>query len=257
VDFSNRANVYNTYRKADYRMTEKIIELLSLEKNSIIADIGAGTGNYSIEIRNHGYNVIAVEPSIEMIGRCVDKSIFYINSPAEHIKLDEDTADAGIIINAIHHFKDIYRSLYEIKRIIKSGILLIFTFDPLICSKLWLYDYWPYSKEYLNKFYMDLNVLKDILFQVYKTTVEEIVFEVPIDFEDTFSSALWGRPYLLLENERRLTMSLFNFINSTQMKEGIEKLKKDLNLGIWQKKYAYLLNEQFYDVGCRFLRMYF
>lgn len=258
MDFTNRAKIYNTYRKADYRMTEKIIELLSLEKNSTVVDIGAGTGNYSLEIRNQGYNVIAVEPSRKMIENCVDKSLVYINSPAECIELDDNLADGAIIINAIHHFKDVYRSLYEINRIIKSGTLLIFTFDPKICGNLWLYDYWPHSRMYLNNFYMDIDTLKDILFQVYETkVVEEIAFDIPIDFEDTFSSALWGRPYLLLENERRLTMSLFNFMDSVQMKEGIEKLQKDLRLGIWQKKYAYLLNKQFYDVGCRFLKLYF
>lgn len=256
MDFTNRAKVYNIYRKADYRLTNKIIELLSLEKDSIIADIGAGTGNYSLEIRNQGYNVIAIEPSRQMIEECVDKNLVYINSPAEHIALDDNTIDGAIIINAIHHFKDIYRSLHEIRRIIKSGMLLIFTFDPKICSKLWLYDYWPYSRMYLNKFYMDINTLKDIISQICETKVEEIAFDIPIDFEDTFSSALWGRPDLLLENKRRLTMSLFNFMEPTQMKEGIEKLRKDLTLGIWQKKYTHLVNAQFYDVGCRFLKLY-
>ncbi|KAI4446757.1 hypothetical protein C823_001275 [Eubacterium plexicaudatum ASF492] len=30
-------------------------------------------------------------------------------------------------------------------------------------------------------------------------------------------------------------MSLFNFMKPAQVKEGVEKLRKDLTLGIWQK----------------------
>ena len=47
MNFDVRAKYYNYYRKADDRLTKKMIELLDLEPDSTILDVGAGTGNYS------------------------------------------------------------------------------------------------------------------------------------------------------------------------------------------------------------------
>lgn len=199
MDFDGRAEVYNKYRKADYRLVNRIVELLSLKKGAVIADVGAGTGNYSVAIKNKGYHVIAIEPSLQMIGSCLDTSMVFINSPAEHITLEDNSVDGTIIINAIHHFKDLECAFSEINRISKPGSLLILTFDPKICRKIWLYDYWSYLKAYIDECYMDIELLKDLLSKTYKTDVEEIVFNIPIDFLDTFSSAVWGRPYFVLD----------------------------------------------------------
>jgi protein-L-isoaspartate O-methyltransferase len=41
---------YPTHRQADPRLTASILELLSLPEASEIADVGAGTGNYSLAL---------------------------------------------------------------------------------------------------------------------------------------------------------------------------------------------------------------
>ena len=40
-----------------------MIKSLESPANALILDVGAGTGNYSVELAKQGYNVIAVEPS--------------------------------------------------------------------------------------------------------------------------------------------------------------------------------------------------
>ena len=57
---------YIITRKADTRITTNIIDLLDLPIGSLIADIGAGTGNYSNALANQGYSVIAIEPASVM-----------------------------------------------------------------------------------------------------------------------------------------------------------------------------------------------
>lgn len=54
---------YNSTRKPDSRIVEQLINLLELPTGSIVADVGAGTGNYSYALANLGYQVIAIEPS--------------------------------------------------------------------------------------------------------------------------------------------------------------------------------------------------
>ena len=257
MNFDARSEIYNKYRKADWRLTNKIVDLLSLEKGSIIADIGAGTGNYSIAIQNQGYQVIAIEPSIKMIEECSDsRNILFVNSPAENILLNDNIVDGTIIINAIHHFKNLAQAFYEVNRISKPGPLLILTFDPMICRKIWLYDYWPHLRTYIDEYYLNINILKELLRKIFDTEIEEIAYNIPIDFEDTFASALWGRPHLLLEEKRRSAMSLFNFMDSKQLKYGLKRLENDLLTKKWEKKYSYLSGLDSYDVGYRFLLLH-
>ena len=54
---------YNVTRQADKRITQTLINSLDTPTTSLILDIGASTGNYSVELAKHGYKVIAVEPS--------------------------------------------------------------------------------------------------------------------------------------------------------------------------------------------------
>ena len=56
----------NANRHADPRLVERIIGLLDLPAGSVIADIGAGVGNYANALADQGFKVQAVEPSAEM-----------------------------------------------------------------------------------------------------------------------------------------------------------------------------------------------
>jgi protein-L-isoaspartate O-methyltransferase len=57
---------YNQNRTADHRVLAAINELLELPLGSAIADVGAGTGNYSNALADLGYKLEAVEPAGEM-----------------------------------------------------------------------------------------------------------------------------------------------------------------------------------------------
>jgi 16S rRNA A1518/A1519 N6-dimethyltransferase RsmA/KsgA/DIM1 with predicted DNA glycosylase/AP lyase activity len=54
---------YNKNRTADARILKTIIDLLNLPPGKLIADIGAGTGNYTNALAGSGYRLLAIEPS--------------------------------------------------------------------------------------------------------------------------------------------------------------------------------------------------
>lgn len=60
---------YNTTRRPDERILSGLLALLNCPKYSRIADIGAGTGNYSFELASGGYSVCAIDPSWLMMGQ--------------------------------------------------------------------------------------------------------------------------------------------------------------------------------------------
>lgn len=255
MDFKDRALLYKKYRKQDYRLTERIEELLSLEKGRVIADLGAGTGNYSSALREKGYKVFSVEPEKKMREQCTDNQIKWIDSCAENINLPGETADGVIIINAIHHFFNVRKGLEEAYRILRDGYLLIFTFDPVVAKQLWLFDYWPELKEYEDRNYQETEQLKKDMESVFQREVEEIVFEIPFDFQDIFSAATWRRPQILLDKEARSAMSLFNSVDTEEMERGVCALRRDLESGRWEEKYADLIRKESLDAGCRILRV--
>ena len=58
--FNRIGKTYNNTRSADERIISEMIRLLDLQKGSIITDIGAGTGKYSIALANAGYKIKAI-----------------------------------------------------------------------------------------------------------------------------------------------------------------------------------------------------
>lgn len=254
MDFSKRASSYKKYRRADKRLVDKIEELLHLKIDSVIVDIGAGTGNYSQALIEKGYTVISVEPEGQMRKNGVSNEINWVDSFVENIELPNNVATGVIIINAVHHFSNVEKGLKEIYRIMrKGGELLIFTFDPNVAKQLWLFDYWPSLKKYEDENYEDIDCIKHLISKIFKEKVEEHIFEIPYDFEDVFSAATWRRPHILLEKEARTAMSLFNHSKSDYIEEGITMLRDDLTSGKWNQKYQNLIEQSAMDVGCRIL----
>lgn len=255
MNFDDRARFYNRFRAEDFRLTNKIIDLLDLNLNSVVVDLGAGTGNYARELSHYFHKIYAVEPSINMMKQNKSDKIIWINSYAEKINLPNNSVDGIIIVNALHHFNDLSKVFSEISRIIKSGTLVISTFDPKICRNIWLYDYWPELRRYIDDNYLDIEIIKKIINENLSCSIKEHIFEIPKDFRDVFSSATWKRPYLLLNRKVREGMSMFHYSNKTYINLGLKKLSYDLNSGAWTHKYEKLLKLESYDVGYRLLQV--
>ena len=122
--FSNRVENYVRYRPG---YPTAIVELLKtecgLDSDSVIADIGSGTGKLSEIFLNNGNVVIGVEPGAEM--RTAAESILagYSNfrsviGTAEATTLADSSVDIVVAGQAFHWF-DPVRSKVECKRILK------------------------------------------------------------------------------------------------------------------------------------------
>jgi protein-L-isoaspartate O-methyltransferase len=57
---------YAQTRQPDLRILGRLMELLRLPPGARIADVGAGTGNYSNALADCGYIIKAIEPSQSM-----------------------------------------------------------------------------------------------------------------------------------------------------------------------------------------------
>ncbi len=118
-------NIYPEEIKSELSQTLK-------NKSSLnIVDIGAGTGALSDFV----YNIVLdskfvfIDPAFGMLKYAPDYS-FKVVGVAEELPVKDSSVDLVLIGEAVHHFRDVNKSLSEVKRVLKKdGILFIFDFD--------------------------------------------------------------------------------------------------------------------------------
>jgi SAM-dependent methyltransferase len=124
--FTGRAHVYRRYRS---RYPREIIPLLQdkcgLTPESIVADIGAGTGMLAELFLENGNAVYAVEPNADMRDACEELTAQYprltcIDGTAEETRLPDDSIDLIAVGRAFHWF-DHDKCRPEFLRILRPG----------------------------------------------------------------------------------------------------------------------------------------
>lgn len=144
ITYDNIGFSYQKTRSADFRIVDKIVNLINTNKTKTLIDIGAGTGNYSCAMAENGFYVTAVEPSEVMISqRKNHNNLTFIKAVAEDFPFEDNSFDTAIATLSIHHFRDKKLSFEEINRVLNStGKFVFFTFDNrIIDDKFWMSKY--------------------------------------------------------------------------------------------------------------------
>jgi SAM-dependent methyltransferase len=130
--FSDRVENYVKYRP-DYPATvlDRLRDEKILSENSVIADIGSGTGISSKLFLQNGNEVFGVEPNNEMREAAekylaAEKLFHSMNGTAEETTLKNNSVDIVLAGQAFHWF-DAEKSKIEFKRILKpeGNVVLI------------------------------------------------------------------------------------------------------------------------------------
>jgi ubiquinone/menaquinone biosynthesis C-methylase UbiE len=245
---------YSVHRRADYRIVNCLTDYLNIPRNSIIADIGAGSGNYSNALADHGFSVKAIEPSDIMKNQSIKKDkVEWINGVAESIPLADASVDAVVSIMASHHFTSLPRALAEMNRICPDGPIVWFTFDPREAQNPWIAHYFPEIWADAMRIFPPVNELVSLFTKATGKKTKAYVFKLPPDLDDKFLAAFWREPSAYLNEDVRQAMSGFAVADQDKVECGIRKLKSDLDDGRWIQKYGYILNFDEIDWGYRYI----
>ena len=96
-----------------------------------IIDIGAGTGKYSIELANMGYDVTAIElvkHNLRYIEQKSNKVKTYQGNAIDLSRIDDNTFDLTLIFGPLYHLitkNEKVKALNEAKRITKQGGIIM------------------------------------------------------------------------------------------------------------------------------------
>ena len=263
---------YSKFRLPDPRIVDSLVNLLQLEQGSLVADIGAGTGNYSraicaspkgrrqrrtqqrFAIAQRGYFLYAVEPSSVMRSQATEHpQVQWFTGCAEDIPLPTSSVDAVICILASHHFSNLEKAVREMNRVAKTGAIVFLTFDPRVGEKLWIADYFPEPWEDAFRVFPPLSDVVALFQANTQRTVEIFPLMLPHDLTDMFFAAGWRRPEIYLNPEVRAGISALSLVDASVVEKGVTLLEEDLNSGRWDAKYGEIRKLTEIDAGYRFL----
>jgi SAM-dependent methyltransferase len=227
---------YANLRRPDPRIAAMIASALGDARR--VLNVGAGAGNYEPA----GREVVALEPSAEMIAQRPADAAPAVQGTAEALPFPDDSFDAAMAVLTVHHWADPAKGLSEMRRV-SRGPVAILTFDPSF-RDIWPLDYWPQLAE------LDEAIMPDL--SLYAQVLGAVTFDpvpIPHDCTDGFLYAYWRRPHAYLDGSSRKAVSSFWRIEN--LDDGLARLAADLASGAWERRYAGLLGRDALDAGYR------
>lgn len=173
----------------------------------LLVDAGCGTGLYSAALVKNVRKIEAIDLNAGMLKIAKDKMKleeknglinFYISS-IDSLPLDDDTADAVMINQVLHHLPDNSTSGWanhekvfrEFWRVLKSGGMLIINScspEQIECG-FWFYNLIPEAKQKMTQKVINLSDLNNLLKNCgFSNTVQEVNMDLVLQSDAYFCS---------------------------------------------------------------------
>jgi ubiquinone/menaquinone biosynthesis C-methylase UbiE len=131
-----KIHLLESKERQSYLNTKEILHLLDLHPNYILADLGCGSGVFTIPLSKEVKQVFAIDVEPKMIDvvnqKILQKKIKNIKTMLSYdnkIPLENDFLDLLITVNTLHEFRNLDRTLQEIYRVLKpSGKVAVVDF---------------------------------------------------------------------------------------------------------------------------------
>ncbi len=235
---------YSATRREDPRLRDLIHS--ALEDSASVLNVGAGTGSYEPRDRL----VIAVEPSVVMLGQRGAAAAPSIRASASPLPLRDDCVDAAMAILTVHHWDDQLESgLRELRRVTRGPVLIV-TIDVAVCAQMWLLrDYLPEAAELDRATFPDLTLVKKLL----GGRVEIEPVPISRDTPDWTLASFWAHPERVLDPAARNGTSGFSRQPPAVVDRVISAVRLDLESGEWDRRHGHLREIDALDVGLRLI----
>ncbi len=240
---------YNSTRKADPYIAQRLFDLLSLRPEKLYLDIGCGTGNYTIALSKDGIKFCGVDPSQNMLEVAYKKSnsVRWLMGSSENIPVKDNSFDGGMATLTIHHWANIENAFLELNRVLKiHSHLVIFTSLPEQMNGYWLNHYFPkMMRESIEKM-PALRNMEDAALKGGFNICSTEIYNIQIGLQDHFLYSGKLNPSLYLNDNIRFGISSFSDLNNKdEIRTGLKKLKDDID----NKSFAKVNDDYINDFG--------
>lgn len=231
---------YRTTRRPDPLIARAIRAALG-EPRSVV-NVGAGAGSYEPT----DLQVLAVEPSDQMLRQRPPGAAPAIQAAAEALPLRDAAVDAALAVLTLHHWDDLAKGLAELCRVARRRVVVV-TWDPAARDDFWLTAH--YFPEIVDFDRTRFPAIATLTRQLPDVRVEPLW--VPRDCEDGFLGAFWCRPEAYLVPAVRQAISGFAQLGPGVADAGLARLAEDLRSGRWHARFGASAQAPAADLGYR------
>jgi SAM-dependent methyltransferase len=228
-DYSRQAERYDQTRSASPSVLRELRKALNGVPGRRLADVGGGTGNYAIALQGEGWRPVVIDRSPAMLARASAKGLRILEADAQRLPLGDGTFDAAMMISMLHHVEDRGAALAEARRILRpSGRLVLMGFTGEDAATLWILDYFPISRPWMEATHPPRSAF---LGELPGSEVVAFQFE---DMEDASLAALSADPAQVLAAARRGQTSFFERMqrdHPAELEAGLARLREDIAAG--------------------------
>ncbi|NRF89833.1 class I SAM-dependent methyltransferase [Paenibacillus frigoriresistens] len=230
---------YDTSRKADPQITQRLNNHLQVTENSRILDVACGTGNYTIALSQMGLEMTGTDISEEMLQTARKKASQITWDKADVINLpyfDGEFSGATCIL-AIHHFQDLLKSFQQVYRVLSNGgRFVLFTSTPEQMERYWLKEYFPDAIMKSCSQMPEVSLVIEQLKQAGFKIVGLETFLIQPNLQDFFLYSGKYKPSIYLNPNVRAGISTFaNLASAQEVHDGCSRLHKDIESGAIQE----------------------
>jgi ubiquinone/menaquinone biosynthesis C-methylase UbiE len=228
-DYSQQARTYDETRAASPSVLGPLREALEGAPGRRLVDVGGGTGNYSLALREEGWEPLVIDRQPEMLAQAAAKGLETLAGDAQQLPLPDAGADAVMLVSMLHHVEDPPKALAEARRVLRPGgrlALMAFTREDV--ADQWMTDYFPSTAAWMTESHATLAELLALLPGARRI---EVVYR---DLEDGSLAALGAHPELLADPRYHRQTSYFERLerqHPDELRAGLERLRADLAAG--------------------------
>jgi len=228
LEYSRQARTYDQTRAASPSVLVPLRAALAGAPGRRLADIGGGTGNYALALKEEGWDPVVVDRSREMLAHAERKGLATVAADAQRLPFAEESFDAVMLVSMLHHVEDRASAIAQAKRVLRRGgrlALMAYTLEDI--SDLWLLDLFP-SRPWMHETHPPLSELLALL---PGAQWHPVIFE---DLKDASLAALASHPEKLLDEHWRAQTSYFERLQCEhpgELEAGLHRLEGLLAAG--------------------------
>ena len=231
-DYSRQALTYDTTRGASPSVLAPLLEALAGAPGPRLLDIGGGTGNYAVALRERGgFQPTVLDLSEAMLERARGKDLPTVVGDAAALPYPDESWDAAIMIAMLHHVPDWRAAIEEAKRVLVPGgrLAKVGWAREHVEHVTWVNGYFPTARTMMLEHHIPFAEALEPL-----PGAQVIPFEFT-DHVDGSMAALQRFPALLLDPEIHRQTSYFERLAThvpDELEAGLARLAADLRSGV-------------------------
>jgi SAM-dependent methyltransferase len=228
IDYDAWALKYDATRGVSPSVLGPLLESLCPPAGRSVLDIGGGTGNYTVALRDAGFRAVHCDPSTGMVRRAASKGLTSVTANSQALPFRDDAFDCAIAVKVLNHVPDRRAFAREARRVTRSGPLILVHATKESIEGNWICHYAPSlrTQERFEPESATVHYLRDAGFADVR--VSHIHYS---DMADGSAQALKRFPDTFLTGERILNTSLFSRLPEAERDEVLAAIRRDHHSG--------------------------